>query len=120
MHVFGVVLHGRLTRERWIEFLNECASRIGMKPVAEPKVWSYPIEGAGGLGDTIILPITESFLALDTWPDHDGAYLFVCSCRQFFSAVIEGVAIEYGLRPNPSGRSGSGKFTWNLDLVNPE
>ena len=32
---------------------------------------------------TAVQPITESFIALDTWPDHDGAYLFVCSCRKF-------------------------------------
>jgi hypothetical protein len=36
-----------------------------------------------------VLPITESFLALDTWSDHDGAYLFVCSCRPFRSDDID-------------------------------
>ena len=45
-----------------------------------------------------MLPITESFLALDTWADHKGAYLFVCSCRSFFTVDIEAVANGFGLK----------------------
>ncbi len=98
MHCAGIVLHGKLPELRWIEFLNQVAKAIGMEAVGEPKVWSYPVDGKGGSGQTILLPITESFLALDTWSDHDGAYLFVCSCRAYHTKDVDDVAIRYGLR----------------------
>jgi S-adenosylmethionine/arginine decarboxylase-like enzyme len=97
MHAYGVVLQGVLSGPRWIEFLQAVAQAIGMSAVAEPAVWTYPVEGKGGTGQTIVLPITESFLALDTWADHDGAYLLVCSCRPYFSADINKVATSFGL-----------------------
>jgi len=98
MHAYGVVLKGALSGTRWIEFLQAVAQAIGMNAVAEPAVWTYPVEGKGGTGQTIVLPITESFLALDTWADHDGAYLLVCSCREYFSADIDKVTIAFGLK----------------------
>jgi len=113
MHSFGVVLVGKLTDQNWIAFLHEVAKAIGMTAVAEPAVWSYPINGKGGTGQTIVLPITESFLALDTWSDHEGAYLFVCSCRDYFSADIDAAAAAFGLKVS----LGSGKrFYAELNL----
>lgn len=97
MHSYGVVLHGTLTPERWIELLHAVARAIGMSAVAEPKTWTYPIDGEGGTGQTSVLPITESFLALDTWSDHRGAYLFVCSCRFYHTADVDAVAKHFGL-----------------------
>jgi hypothetical protein len=99
MHVLGVVLRGQLEELRWLEFLSAVARAIGMDAVGEPKVWTYPFEGKGGTGQTILLPITESFLALDTWKDHSGAYLFICSCRPFDSLVVDRVAREFGVEP---------------------
>lgn len=99
MHSLGVVLQGTLTGQRWVEFLHAVARAIGMSAIAEPAIWNYPLDGKGGTGQTILLPITESFLALDTWFDHRGAYLFVCSCRPYFSADIDKVATEFGLKP---------------------
>lgn len=113
IRAFGVVLHGHLPETRWIQFLHEVALAIGMSAVAPPAVWSYPIEGKGGQGQTIVLPITESFLALDTWADHDGAYLFVCSCRSFYSEDIDQVAGLFGLSP---ARNGGGRFVNELQL----
>jgi len=99
MHSFGVVLQGSLSQERWLAFLHEVAKAIGMTAVADPAVWTYPTpEGKGGNGRTYCLPITESFLALDTWADHEGAYLFVCSCRSFFSVDIEALASSFKLK----------------------
>jgi len=99
MHSFGVVLVGKLTDQNWIAFLHEVAKAIGMTAVADPAVWTYPTaDGKGGNGQTVVLPITESFLALDTWADHEGAYLFVCSCRSFFSVDIEAVAKTFALK----------------------
>ncbi len=98
MHSAGIVLRGALPELRWLELINAIAHAIGMSPVGEPKVWTYPFEGKGGTGQTFLLPITESFLALDTWSDHDGAYLFVCSCRHYGIAAIDAVASAYGLK----------------------
>jgi S-adenosylmethionine/arginine decarboxylase-like enzyme len=113
MHSMGVVLHGSLSNDRWLELLNEIARAIGMTAVGEAKVWDYPLEGKGGTGQTIVLPITESFLALDTWRDHSGAYLFVCSCRPYYSADIDAVAASFGLKVSlSSGR----RFYHELNL----
>jgi S-adenosylmethionine/arginine decarboxylase-like enzyme len=100
MHAFGVVLCGWMDELRWLEFLAAVATAIGMESVGNPKVWTYPFEGKGGTGQTILLPITESFLALDTWKDHSGAYLFICSCRPFDSRVVDRVAREFGMEPS--------------------
>jgi len=97
MIAFGVVLKGKLSPTRWISFLYRLAEAIGMNSVADPAIWHYPIEGKGGNGHTIVLPITESFLALDTWPDHDGAYLFICSCKEFIHIKVDVTAREFGL-----------------------
>lgn len=98
MRSFGLVLHGQLTEKQWKEFLVAVCDAIGMYPVGEPAVWTYPLEGKGGTGQTIMLPITESFLVVDTWSDHDGAYLFVCSCREFAMGKVYDVAEEFQLK----------------------
>ncbi|WP_445222244.1 hypothetical protein ACKWRH_21555 [Bradyrhizobium sp. Pa8] len=100
MRSFGLVLHGMLTEAQWKEFLVAVCDAIGMYPVGEPKVWTYPLEGKGGTGQTIMLPITESFLVVDTWSDHDGAYLFVCSCREFGMGSVFDQAESFGLKPS--------------------
>ena len=110
---FGVVLHGHLAETRWLQFLHEVALAIGMNAVGSPAVWTYPVDGKGGCGQTIVLPITESFLALDTWPDHAGAYLFVCSCRAFYSEDVDQVAGLFGLKPS---HETDGRFAAELRL----
>lgn len=116
MHCAGIVLKGTLTDAvRWIELLEAIAEAIGMSAVEEPKVWSYPTaNGSGGVGMTIVLPITESFLALDTWSDHDAAYLFVCSCRLFHTADIDKVAQTFSLKVTTDSRR---RFYNELDLT---
>lgn len=115
MHSAGFVLKGELSETRWREFLLAVTDAIGMEPVGEPAVWVYPIEGGkGGKGQTIVLPITESFLALDTWSDHGGAYLFVCSCRFYYVCHIDAVAREFGLAP--ASKCG-GRFYHELQLT---
>jgi hypothetical protein len=104
MHAMGMVLHGGFDasphppEEAWIEFLRKVAKAIGMSPVAEPVVFTYPLQGKGGIGQTVFMPISESFLALDTWSDHSGAYLLVCSCRSYASDDIDAVAAKFGLK----------------------
>ena len=98
MHCAGIVLRGRLTQAAWLKLLSDVTTAIGMEPVGEASVHTYPTtDGKGGVGFTAFLCITESFLALDTWSDHDGAYLFVCSCREFFTKDIDDVAKKAGL-----------------------
>lgn len=97
MHAFGVVLRGQLDEDRWTRFLHALAEAIGMSAVSPPAVWTYPMHGKGGVGQTFVLPITESFLALDTWSDHQGAYLFVCSCRAFDPFAVDRVASDFDL-----------------------
>jgi S-adenosylmethionine/arginine decarboxylase-like enzyme len=97
MHTAGMVVKGALTPMSWVDLLNGVAKAIGMSAVAEPVTFTYPIDGKGGSGQTFFLPITESFLALDTWPDHAGAYLFVCSCRAFFTKDIDAEIVRHGL-----------------------
>ena len=83
MHAQSFVLCGHLSDDHWQAFLLECATAMGMTPAGQPAVWHYPLDGKGGCGQTIFLPITESFLVVDTWPDHVGAYLHIASCKDF-------------------------------------
>lgn len=123
MHSLGVVLRGKPRVKRrgecgasggiWLAFLHSLAEAIGMNAVDAPACWTYPLDGKGGQGQTIVLPITESFLALDTWPDHRGAYLFVCSCRPFSAEVIDRAARSWGMTPDAGE---GGRFYSELNL----
>ena len=58
----------------------------------------YPLPGGkGGLGFTLFQPITESFIAVDAWPDHGGAYVVICSCRPFNTDKVLNVFIGQDL-----------------------
>lgn len=99
-HMLALSLGGEKSREDWRDFVNEAVKRIGMTPVGHMAEWHYPEccpKGIGPNGDIIVQPISESFIALDTWPDHKGAYLFVCSCRQFEASVVIDLCAEAGL-----------------------
>ena len=69
--------------DEWEALLLDICRLMQMHPVHKAARFKYPVKGKGGVGFTIVQPITESFLALDAWPDHDGAYLFICSCKEF-------------------------------------
>lgn len=98
MHSQAIVLQGRCSEAVWTDFLKSCAEDMGMSPVGEPAIWRYPTAGGkGGQGMTLCLPITESFLVLDTWSRHDGAYLFIASCKDFSHWDIADVVSDYGL-----------------------
>lgn len=95
-HAFAI--RGWMENDQWRVFLADAVCAIDMENVGSAAEWTYPlVNGAGGNGSTIVQPITESFLALDTWPDHDGAYLVVCSCRPFEPNALDYVFRKHGL-----------------------
>jgi hypothetical protein len=94
---------GVLTEDGWKVFLSECVKAMGMTPIAPAAVWRYPVEGKGGVGWTMFQPIVESFLALDIWSDHRGAYLFIASCRKFDALQLVAVIRSFGMSMDDSG-----------------
>lgn len=102
MYFRGIVIHGVMDKAEWSRFLGKAAEAMGMSPVGKPASWDYPLHGAGGTGSTLVQPITESFLALDTWPDHRGAYLFICSCKPFSPDCLYPLFEEFGLEEGHS------------------
>lgn len=99
-HMLALSLAGDMDQEGWRGFVNDVVKAIGMTPVGHMAEWHYPecCPGCKGPNGTIVVqPISESFIALDTWPDHGGAYLFVVSCRQFEVGVVLGLCKEAGL-----------------------
>ena len=62
MHSAGIVLRGVLSQDEWLWFLRHVAKAIGMEAVGEPAIWTYPVGGKGGTGQTFVLPITN-------WPE---------------------------------------------------
>ena len=98
MYSRGIVLRGRMTISRWRKFLIDAAQAMGMTPAAEAACWVYPTaDGKGGRGITLCQPMVESFLALDVWTEHDGAYLFIASCKPFAPASLREVIAVFGL-----------------------
>lgn len=99
MHSCGIVLKGFLSEDSWKAVIHACVDAIGMTTSGDAAIWRYPTEGGdGGVGITICQPLVESFIVLDVWTDHDGAYLFICSCRPYFTADIDKAAQSFGLR----------------------
>ena len=93
-----MALNGILTENDWRRFLIAATKAMGMAPVDKAVCWRYPVGTCGGHGMTIVQPITESFLAVDAWPDHGGAYLFVCSCKPFLASLLAKTFKRFGLR----------------------
>jgi len=97
MHTRGTTLKGSLSTEQWHDFVKQATAAIGMEAVGVPGFWQYPVNEKGGVGFTLVQPITESFVCLDTWSDHNGAYLFICSCRPIRAAKLRQVIADFHL-----------------------
>ena len=104
MYAQNIVLRGCLDESEWLSFLSACAEAMNMSAAGIPGVWRYPVDGKGGTGVTIVQPITESFLVVDTWPDHDGAYMHVASCKRFSIEDIAETILKFGLAMDFAGR----------------
>lgn len=81
--LLAMSIGGSRTDAQWKQLLLDLTEFMGMTPVNDAAEWHYPLQGKGGNGMTLVQPITDSFLALDTWPDHNGVYLFINSCKPF-------------------------------------
>jgi hypothetical protein len=102
----NLVLRGRLDEAGWRSFLEECVSDLELTPVGDETVWSYPTaDGKGGEGLTICRPMAESFMVVDVWPAHNGAYLHISSCREFDIDGIVAVAAGFSLDMHHAGKT---------------
>ena len=98
MYTQNIVLRGRLDADEWKAFLSECIAAMGMISGGDAAAWEYPTpDGRGGRGITVVQPMTESFIVVDAWPDHDGAYLHISSCRKFDVADLVKPVKSFGL-----------------------
>jgi len=85
----NAVLRGKLSDLHWEAFLIECTVALGMDPAGKAAIFHYPLDnGKGGTGLTVCQPITTSFMVVDVWPDFDGAYLHISSCKKFAIADL--------------------------------
>jgi hypothetical protein len=94
----NIVLRGRLANAAWRPFLLDCILEMGMTTAGLAALWRYPTEdGKGGVGLTLCQPMTESFMVADVWPDHNGAYLHISSCKAFDALMLVPVIESVGL-----------------------
>ena len=81
LDIVTMTLKGDASMKCCVELVNELVEALGMNKVHEPTFYKYPVDGCGGFGFTYIFPITESFIAVDSWSDFKGMYLIICSCK---------------------------------------
>ena len=102
----NVVLRGHLAERSWREFLVRAIKALDMSPAGDPAIWNYPTaDGKGGVGATICQPLTESFVVLDYWDDHKGAYLHISSCKRFDVTALVEPAREFKIAVDFMGRA---------------
>jgi hypothetical protein len=104
MVVFGTRLYfgmfslkGNVQETDCMQITNEIISTIGMTVAPGESMSRYPVEGKGGFGYTFFQPLTESFIAFDAWPDLNGAYLAICSCKNFSKKDVVATLQSLGL-----------------------
>jgi hypothetical protein len=97
MNVLVMAILDRLDEASAKRLHNLVIQMAGMTPVLKPAVWRYPILGdVGGTGETTVQPfvfaqpLAESISmslpgvsVTDTWHEHNGFFLILCSCRPF-------------------------------------
>jgi len=55
----------------------------------DPLILTYRTrDGEGDKGVTIFVPMIESFIALDSWPEEKEAVLVIASCKPYDSQVV--------------------------------
>jgi S-adenosylmethionine/arginine decarboxylase-like enzyme len=94
MHELSFSLRGNKDELEWRKMLFDMAARIGMTPAGAPACWRAGTE----IGITLVLPLTDSAILVDTWPEHHGAYLRISSCKDFDHGTARDVIEEVGLK----------------------
>ena len=97
MHELSFSVRGIMDESEWRLFLSDLVKAIGMTPAGMAAHWEYPTQGKGGVGITIVQPLTESAVLVDTWPEHKGAYVRVSSCKDFDHVTARDMLERYGL-----------------------
>ena len=98
MHELSFSVRGILGETEWRLFLSDLVKAIGMTPAGVAAHWEYPTQGSkGGVGITIVQPLTESAVLVDTWPEHKGAYVRISSCKDFDHVTARDMIERYGL-----------------------
>ena len=59
LRVYGFRVRGSYPRDYLVDCLVEIVRACGLNPVGEPLAWGYPLNGKGGVGETIFLPFAE-------------------------------------------------------------
>lgn len=85
LNIAGFALVGRPTQEQLVQILKNVVGLVGMDAAGmEPAIWVYPLlSGQGGIGETIVQPLVESFIISDSWPEMDKVYIVLASCKLF-------------------------------------
>jgi hypothetical protein len=83
LKIAGIAVKGKLSQDLCEHLTATIVDKIGLKCIPGLIKYSYPYEGGGGSGYTLIQPITESMITWDVWTDYSGGYLLIVSCKDF-------------------------------------
>ena len=106
MDIVALTLKGSVNKTAIEKLVSRLTKALKMNKAHEKVVYDYPVGGKGGTGFTHIQPITESFVAIDVWPDLNGAYLVICSCKKIDLFLVNHLAIKLGYRIGDSFQKG--------------
>jgi hypothetical protein len=98
LNMAAISIKGELTQERCDALVEGIIAAVGLQCIPGRILYKYPYDGGGGNGFTMIQPITESFVAIDQWEDHNGGYLILCSCKNFDMEIIESLIRGFELK----------------------
>ena len=90
LNIAGFALVGKPTRVHLVQTLKNVVGLVGMDTMGiEPTVWVYPLPtGQGGVGETILQPLVESFIVSDSWLEMNKVYIVLASCKPFNLEVV--------------------------------
>lgn len=89
---------GRVSQALCEKITEEIVNKIGLQCIPGLIRYSYPYEGKGGSGYTLIQPITESMVTWDIWTDLLGGYLIIVSCKKFYKEIVLDIVKKHKLK----------------------